>query len=437
MASMHVVFATFGSLGDLFPLLAVGQELAAHGHRVTVAAHAIHREMVRAAGLGFVDASGMEEPGDKVAFTRRAFHPWRGPRFVVHDCAACDVAASYARLKPLCEEADVLVTSTLAFAGQILGEQLEAAGWLRWLSVVLAPASFISVFDPLATGIAPLDRLVRAAPGGGRVLRWAALRRTHGWTAPVRQFRRRLGLPAVSPLGDPFHSGQHAPSGVLALWPELLGPPQPDWPEQVHLTGFARYAQPGALDPDLLAFLDVGPPPLVFSLGSTAVHMGGDFLRQSLDVAARLKRRAVLFTGTPELRAQLPVKLPPYIFAVEYAPHAALFPRAEAIIHHGGIGTSAAALHAGRPMLVVPHGFDQPDNGARLLRLGVAQVLPAGRYRVDPAAAALQQLLESDAPARARAVALALAGNEGAATAARWIEASFPARAGGQAVQRP
>lgn len=423
MRPAHIVFATVGSLGDLFPLLAIGQALKARGHRVSVAAHAIHREPVEQAGLRFVDASGIPTPEDTEAFTRRAFHPLRGPRFVVHDFAARDVADSYRLLQPMLADADVLVTTTLAFAAQILGEQLSAAGRLRWLSVVLAPAGFISAFDPPATGLSKLDHWLRLSPRRARWLGIAARRITYGWTAPVRRFRHELGLPAVSPLGDPFHAGQHAPAGVLALFPALLGAPQPDWPPAVQLTGFARYQQDTALAPELAAFLDAGAPPLVFSLGSTAVHAGIGFLRESLQAAVQLGQRAVLFTGSPELRAQLPDDLPEDIFAVEYAPHSAVFPRAAVTVHHGGVGTSAQALYAGRPMLVVPHGFDQPDNAARLQRLGVAEILPARRYRADRAAGKLGRLLASEAAHQSSAAcAQTLRCESGAAHAADAIE---------------
>ena len=428
MRSAHIVIATVGSLGDLFPLLAIGRELHARGHRVTVATHATHRLPIEQAGLAFADASGMPEPEDRAAFTARAFHRWRGPRFVVHDFAALDVRASYAKLAPLCADAEVLLTTTLAFAAQILGEQLSHAGRLRWLSVVLAPAGFLSAYDLPATGLAALDAFVRRSPRRGRWLQRAAERITHPWTAPVRAFRHELGLPPQSPLGDPFHRGQHAPQGVLALFPALLGAAQPDWPAQVRLTGFARYAQPTALDPALAAFLDAGPPPLVFTLGSTAVHMGEAFLHASLAATVQLGQRAVLLTGSPEMRARLPAALPPGVHALDYAPHAALFPRAAVVVHHGGVGTSAEALHAGKPMLVVPHGFDQPDNAARLQRLGVAEVLPAARYRADRAARLLDALQRRpDYRRRSEACAESLRADDGAAAAAAVIERALSA----------
>lgn len=424
MRSAHIVIATVGSLGDLFPFLAIGQVLRGRGHRVTLATHAVHQLPIEQSGLAFAHASGVPEPQDRAAFTARAFHPWRGPRFVVHDVAALDVRTGYEMLLPVCADADVLITSTLAFAAQIVAEQLHAANRLSWLSAVLAPAGFLSASDPPATGIAALDALVRHSPRRGRWMQTLARRVTHPWTAPVRNFRRALGLPAESVLGDPFHQGQHSPQGVLALFSPLFGQPQPDWPPKVCVTGCVRYAQPDRSDPSLAAFLDAGPPPLVFTLGSAAVHANARFLRESAGAAQQLGQRAVLLTGSSEMRAQLPRDLPTDIHAVDYAAHAALFPRASVVIHHGGIGTSSEALHAGKPMLVVPHGFDQPDNAARLRRLGVAEILPAACYRASAASERLHRLTQQPVyRAHAEACAEMMRRENGAALAAEVIEA--------------
>jgi UDP:flavonoid glycosyltransferase YjiC (YdhE family) len=425
MRSASIVITTFGSLGDLFPFLAVGQVLHARGHRVTIATHAMHRMMVEQANLHFADASGMPEPQDQAAFVKQAFHPRHGPRFVVSDLAAEDVRDSYIKLKTICQDADVLITSSLAFGGQILGETLSATGKLRWISAVLAPASFISAYDPPTTGMAWVDAWTKNAPRRVRVLRQFLQWGTRHWTAPVRAFRRKLGLRAVSSRGDPFHRGQHSPEGVLALFSPLLAQPQTDWPAHTHLTGFAHYTQSGIkLDAELAAFLREGSSPLVFTLGSAAVHIGAEFLRTSLEAVERLNRRAVLFTGTPAVRAQLPAELPSTIRLVDYAPHALVFPHAAVIVHHGGIGTSTEALRAGRPMLVVPHGFDQFDNAARLQRLGVAHVLRADGYTTATAIPLLRQLLDDPQYARhAWRCAEEVRSERGAAVAADLIEA--------------
>ncbi|SEO47127.1 UDP:flavonoid glycosyltransferase YjiC, YdhE family [Luteibacter sp. UNC138MFCol5.1] len=426
MAGRHIVMATVGSQGDLFPFLAVGRELVARGHRVTVAAHAIHREAVAAAGLAFLLASGIAEPEDKAAFAARAFHPLRGPRFVVRDLAAADVAASYAALAPVCAEADAIVTTTLAFAGQIIGE----TGRLAWLSAVLSPAVFLSAWDPPATGYAWLDTFLRGSPRRGGWLGRLARTVTAPWTRPVRDFRVSLGLPPVSPWGDPFHQGQHARDGVLAMYSPLLGEPPPDAPARTRITGQCRYAPGGdRLAPELAAFLDAGDAPIVYTLGSAAVHAGASFLRESIEASVALRRRAVLLTGSPEMRARLPAALPQGVLMQEYAPHGALFARAAAVVHHGGVGTTQEALRAGRPQLVVPHGFDQPDNAARVERLGVGRVLRASRYRADRAAALLREVLGDDAVTRRAAdAARVIQREDGARVAADAIEAAMRER---------
>lgn len=421
----HIVFATVGSQGDLFPLLAVGRELVARGHRVTVGAHAIHRDAVLDAGLDFVMASGIAEPEDKAAFAARAFHPWRGPRFVVRDLAAADVAASYHTLKTFCAEADAVVTTTLAFAGQILGETLPVA----WVSAVFSPSVFLSPFDPPATGWAWLDTWMRVSPARARWLVRMVEAATRPWTAGVRGFRRELGLPAVSAGGDPFHHGQHGRDGVLAMYSPLLGALPADAPGGTVLTGQCRYLPSAdAFDPVLSRWLDAGGPPIVFTLGSAAVHAGETFLRESMAAARLLGRRAVLLTGSPALRERLGA-LGEDILAVDYASHGALFARACAVVHHGGIGTTQEALRAGRPALVVPHGFDQPDNAARVKRLRVGDILPATRYRADRAAAKLEAMLNDAALiSRAEAIGHTLREEEGARIAADVIEQAIKAR---------
>jgi UDP:flavonoid glycosyltransferase YjiC (YdhE family) len=113
----------------------------------------------------------------------------------------------------------------------------------------------------------------------------------------------------------------------------------------------------------------------------------------------------------------------PDVLVTDYAPHSQLFPRASAVIHHGGIGTAAQALRAGKPQLVVPFFADQPDNAVRLEGLGVARALAEGAYRPDAVARALGQLLRGPHAARAADLSRRLADENGPARAADRIEA--------------
>jgi UDP:flavonoid glycosyltransferase YjiC (YdhE family) len=219
------------------------------------------------------------------------------------------------------------------------------------------------------------------------------------WAEPVHALRREWGLP---PLKQPIFEGSHSPFGALALFSQVLGEPQRDWPASVIQTGFPFYDQDAVIEPSLQAFLDAGEPPLVFTLGSAAVMNPGEFFTQSVKAAHRLGVRAVLVTG-PEA-SHRPAALPNGMLAVDYAPFSALFARARVIVHQGGVGTTGQALRSGKPMLVVPVSHDQPDNAERVRRRGIGRVLPITRYTAERAVAELAPLLRESAYADRAAV---------------------------------
>jgi rhamnosyltransferase subunit B len=131
----------------------------------------------------------------------------------------------------------------------------------------------------------------------------------------------------------------------------------------------------------------------VFTLGSSAVQQAGNFYHESIAAIQRLGCRAVLLVGSNFYQEPLP----PGMVAFPYAPFSKILPRAEVIVHQGGMGTCAQALAAGRPMLVVPFAFDQPDNAARLQRLGLARMIPRKHYTAQRAYSELKLLLTDPA----------------------------------------
>ncbi len=222
-----------------------------------------------------------------------------------------------------------------------------------------------------------------------------------------------------------------APACVLALFSEVLGAPQPDWPPQAVQTGFAFFdRQDGrGLDPDLSRFLDAGEPPIVFTLGSSAVMDAGRFYEESVAASRRLGRRAVLLIGELAADRNRPRDpLPEGVAAFGYAPYSELFPRAAAIVHQGGVGTTGQALRSGRPMLVVPWGHDQPDNAHRVARLGVARTIPRHRYSAATASEALRRLLDDPSySTRAAEVGRRVRDEPGASAACDAIETHLAA----------
>ena len=183
-----------------------------------------------------------------------------------------------------------------------------------------------------------------------------------------------------------------SPQLVIGLFPDWFAPPQPDWPPQTLLSGFPLYdgAQATALPAAVTDFLRAGSPPIVFTPGSAMRH-GKSFFRTAVDVCQLLERRGILLT---QYREQLPAALPESVRCFGFLPMGQLLPHCAAIVHHGGIGTTAQGLAAGMPQLIMPMAFDQPDNAARAVRLGVARSIAPRAFRPRAAARLLAELLE-------------------------------------------
>ncbi|HXQ73492.1 MAG TPA: nucleotide disphospho-sugar-binding domain-containing protein, partial [Pyrinomonadaceae bacterium] len=203
------------------------------------------------------------------------------------------------------------------------------------------------------------------------------------------EFREELGL---RDFGNPIFEGQHSPTLVLALFSKVFAKPQPDWPRQTEVTGFCFYDGRHELPMrrKLSRFLENGPPPIVFTLGSSAVWVARDFFSESIEAAKRLGQRAVLLIGDSR---NLPSSLPDGMMAIEYAPYESLLPRASVVVHHGGVGTTSQGLLAGVPTLIVPFAFDQSDNADRARRLGTSRTVYRNKYRAARVAKELHELL--------------------------------------------
>jgi UDP:flavonoid glycosyltransferase YjiC (YdhE family) len=379
----RIVLTTFGSLGDLHPYLALGLGLRARGHRVALATHEYYRSKIEEEGIEFFPVRPNATPDDRELIAS-AMDLKKGPERVLRDIVLPVLRESYDDLLTASRGADLLVGHPLAFAAPLVAGILG----IQWASVLLSPIGFFSAYDPPV--IPPYPWLAHLRTFGPRVNRWVmdfGRRTTLPWTEPVRRMREELGFP---PGDNPIFEGQHSPSLVLALFSSLLAEPQPDWPPQTVLAGplfYDRHGGPPELTAEVEGFLAAGEPPLVFTLGSAAVLNPGTFFRESAAAAQALGRRAILVGEESQ------AGLPPSILAVPYVAYSRLFPRAAVIVHQGGIGTVGQALAAGRPMLVVPFSHDQPDNAARLTRLGVARTLGRNHYRAGKAAAELRQLL--------------------------------------------
>jgi UDP:flavonoid glycosyltransferase YjiC (YdhE family) len=420
----RIVLFTWGSFGDLHPYMAVARGLSARGHAPAICTSSVYRDKVTGAGLDFLplrpDLPSLEDAPETAA---RVMESRNGTRYILTDLLMPFLDAMYEDAHAALDGADLAVTHAITYAAPMAADKRG----VPWLSTALQPLVFTSAYDPpvppQAPGLAFLRRLLPPtvmsrliARGKADVLQWAPQ------LAPLRA---RLDLP---PLANPLFDGMFSPRGTLALFSEVLGAPQPDWPAHTVQTGFPFYDrardEDAALAPDLEAFLSAGgDPPVVFTLGTSAVMTAGAFFRESAEAARLLGRRAVLLIGKDPRNRPAPGALPPGVAAFEYAPYSLLLPRAAATVHQGGVGTTAQALRSGRPQLVVPFAHDQPDNADRVARLGVGGHLPRHAYTAARAAAALRRLLDDPAcAARAADIGRRVQAEDGVGAACDAIE---------------
>jgi UDP:flavonoid glycosyltransferase YjiC (YdhE family) len=413
----RIVIACWGSHGDLFPYIGLAIALKRHGHSPVVATNSGYRAEIEREGIEFAQAGPTidRNVADASDLYERVMDPVKGSEVIVKELLMPKLDESFAELSRAADGADLLLSHPITYAAPVVADYAR----LPWLSTVLAPMLFFSKHDPPVLPALPrVNDLPLAGTWLVRALLPLARRATRDWGEPVQQLRARLGLPRAA---DPVFEGQFSPHGTLALFSRVLAAPQPDWPPNVTTTGTVFYNAPEPLESRLEDFLSSGEPPVVFTLGTSAVGAAGGFYRESVAAATKLGVRAVLLTGG--FAQNRPERLPANVLLVDRAPHQLLFPRASAVVHQCGAGTTAQALRSGKPTLLVPHGHDQFDNARRVRTLGVARSLLPSEYRAERVARELDALL-TDARYRERAAAVSIVVREerGAEAAVAVIE---------------
>ncbi|HEY8066529.1 MAG TPA: glycosyltransferase [Methylosinus sp.] len=421
-----IVIATFGSLGDLNPYVALAHALKRIGFLPVLATSAFYRDWIESEGLGFaavrpdIDALaerlGLDMGGlaDRVA---------REDGFMFRELIFPYLRQSFEDVAAASEGAAAVVAHSLCFSAKLAAERLS----LPLFDGVVSPLFLLSAYDP------PLGARSRfvAEPRSAVALAYnkaMAFALTHflAWQGrPIARLRRELGLPLRR--GRDLLTGGPTAQATLGLLSPLLAPPQPDHPADLFIAGHTfhdRFTDAAEGLPDALAaFLAAGEPPIIVTLGSFVVRGRAEFYRAAGEAAQRLSRRAVLLVADEE-REALAAGLPPQLFVAGHVRHSLIFPRAAAIVHHGGSGTCGQALRAGRPQLVVPVFGDQDDNAARVERLGVGRLLPYERCSAESLERELGALLADERHAgRAGEAAARIGGEDGAAAAAAIIAA--------------
>jgi rhamnosyltransferase subunit B len=419
----RIVLSTFGSFGDVHPYVSIALELKARGHTPVLATSEVYREKMEAQGIEFYpvrpELPSFDQPEELGKLVEDLMDPREGSERVMQILLP-HLREIYADLSAAVDGADLLVTHPLPLVGPIVA-QVQG---LPWVSSVLAPISFFSADDPPVPPQLPaLYRLMKLSPAIARGVMKLALRRWDRLMEPVFRLRAELGLPRGE---QPLFSGQHSPTCVLALFSKVIATPQPDWPPHTVVTGFPFYDRrdffgESEAPPEVIEFLDAGPPPIVFTLGSSAFWVAKDFYRDSISAARMLGRRALLLIGHSR---NLPREtMPDGVAAFEYAPYSEVLPRACAIVHQGGVGTTGQGLRSGRPVLILPHAHDQFDNAARVERIGCGRMLARPRYSAKSAVRELKVLLGDPRYAeRAAETGLKVRYENGAGAAADAIE---------------
>ncbi|MEH3130959.1 MAG: glycosyltransferase [Mycolicibacterium neoaurum] len=405
-----IAIAAVGSRGDVVPLTGLGAALRRVGHRVVIAAYTPFAELVSRSDCEFRDMPSDFTPGasDSDVRTKEVLAAMFGPGGqrdtgqLILDALA-DIPADLLLIPPLAE---------------LAGHPLAEARGIPSIGVRLQPLSPTADHPPSLLGAWSAGKLGNRV--GGAASAWA-IDRLYGGV--VADFRRRLGLPAIS-TRTLRHRRTLADWPVLHGYSSLVAPRPADWRPGLQVTGYwwppqQRDWQPS---PELADFLAAGPPPVFLGLGSTVVTRAR--AKQLCDVIATGLQKAGVRGVVQSGWAGLDVSGTD-ILTIGETPHDWLFPRMAAIAHHCGAGTTAAALRAGRPSIPMPGpAGDQSFWAKRLHILSAAtRIFPQRSLTADNIAAAITATVDDDALIHTtNALAARIGGEDGTAVAVASIE---------------
>lgn len=399
---MRVLITAAGSYGDIAPYTGLGAHLRAAGHEVALATHESFAPLVRGAGLGFRPL-----PADARASGRAA-----GRRELMRAASAFvrDLGAGLADAVDDGDELLVLSTTTAP-----LGWQLAEALDVPTIGAYLQPTHPTREFAPVVSGARSLGRWGNHALG-----RFSLRMVDRVYADAVRDLRSRLGLPAAPPAAVRARQER-------AGWPVLHGvspavvPRPADWRAGLDIVGnwWPQHDPDERLPARVEDFLAAGPPPVLIGFGSMAAGEGERLSELAVAALRRAGLRGVLQSGRAGLAAS-----GDDVLTVGELPHALLFPRTAAVVHHAGAGTTAAGLRAGVPAVPVPVTADQPFWAARLTALGAAPgPIPFRALTAERLAAALTRAVREPAYASAAtAVSRAMAAEDGAGQVRKAVE---------------
>lgn len=409
----RIAIATLGTQGDVQPFVALALELERRGHDVVLGTNSDFEELVTRYGLAFhnleieIQSFIAQSPVEKIVSRGALLNI---PGIFVQGQRMVDRATQ--RAWEMAQGADVLIINMNTTFGIDIAEALD----IPVLAAAPQPLNTTSEF-PLCAYSGPTL--------GGSLNRMSysfmTVQQAYYNISRNRQRQRVMGLGRLSSRGF-FRDADGSYVPTLYCYSSVVAPRPKDWPETSVVTGYWRLEdrtgwQPS---PEFRAFLEAGPPPVYIGFGSMpyGTERNTELLAEGV---ARWGGRAVVSRGWGGIDTS---RLPPAFFALDGAPHDRLFPLVQAAVHHGGAGTTAAGLYAGKPSFIVPQTVDQPFWGKRVRELGAGpEPVRLNRLTADGLAASLSELTTNPAyDVAARAVSQRLLAENGPAVASELIE---------------
>lgn len=411
---MDIRFIASGTRGDVQPYIALGRGLQQAGHQVSIITSDDFEKLVSQAGLQFrsmgVGVESLIQSEEWKAKLQKGnfLTIVRGMNRLMSQ----HVDGLVQRLPDLCRGADALIAGVGGMGGAFsIAEKFNIPFIQAYVFPLADTTEFPSPLLPYRLG-ASFHRLSFFAM---RQLLWLTSR------AMDVKTRQRLGMSKAPVLS---HFGDWQKRGILALYgySEHVLPMPHDWAKHQHITGYwfldeAHWTPPQSLS----TFLEAGDAPVYIGFGSMNQRNPQAATQMALEALALSGQRGVLASGWGGLSQ---TDLPEQVYMLQSAPHAWLFPRMAAVVHHGGAGTTAAGLRAGVPSIITPFMGDQLFWGKRVAELGVGTApIPQKRLNAHKLAQAIRQTVE-DANMRRKAAELGarLQSEDGVARSVQLIE---------------
>lgn len=408
---MKIAIAAWGTTGDVYPLLALAEQLLNRAHQVRVCAPSIYKDRIIEIGADFYEVG--------VAFNLAEFHQTMDTMMAMRDPMAPLLLIAkegiikrgekwYNDCLTAMKGYDLVICHSI----DIPTQEAAIRNHLPWITVTYCPG-FIKTPDNAPYPFPNWSRTFNAF-----VWKLVRLRLKYSVDPLFNQFIVSVGgKPRAFMASDEMYSPY---LNLIAASPSLCSSirfkPNHKW------TGVWHLGQPDYVPPsDLTDFLSDGPPPIVITFGSMGGSDGKETTEILVDAIKMTNQRAIIQAGWGLLSIQ---DVDPNIYCAEYIPHQWLFPQVSCVVHHGGAGTTASVCRAKVPSVVVPHIADQFYWGKLLYDLGVApKKLPRRKLTAKRLAQRIEQVLEIPTmAARAASLGTQMESEDGLTTAVDLVE---------------